>query len=74
MTVNNGAGTAQGFTAPEYIKTLKNSQVALFYENCSFTLIESNAKSKKYELFLDQYQCRKINYIQVIHGENANGQ
>ena len=47
-----------------FIPTTKNSQVASFYENKGFTIIENGEGSKRYVLDTDKYQSAPPTYIQ----------
>ena len=51
-----------------YIRTQKNHQVNEFYDNCSFSLVESTDKQKLYELEIKRYKPRSLAYIEVTHG------
>ena len=53
----------------KYIKTIKNEQVSEFYDKCSFSLIESCDKTKEYELVIENYKPKKLNYTEVKDGK-----
>jgi FkbH-like protein len=53
----------------DYVKTQKNKQVENFYKECSFKLRSENELSKYYELKINDYNSKKINYIEVIDGQ-----
>lgn len=50
-----------------YYRTLKNDQVANFYDNLGFLLVEENKKNKQYTLRLSNYKSQLINYIKIIN-------
>lgn len=54
----------------EYFKTLKNDQVAGFYDSLGFYRKFSEAGSREYELVLGDYQQSGIDYIQVRENDN----
>lgn len=54
-----------------YIKTPKNEQVREFYDQCSFSLVKSTGSVRHYSLDLSRYQPKKINYIEVTNGKQA---
>ena len=49
----------------KYIKTQKNEQVKEFYDNCSFSLIESTDSVRNYTLDISNYEPKQLNYIEV---------
>lgn len=53
----------------KYIKTLKNTQVANFYDNCGLRLMESSEDDKVYSINLSEFKPRNIKYIKVNHGK-----
>jgi FkbH-like protein len=50
-----------------YIKTLKNEQVSLFYENLNFKFVESSELEKKYSLQISDYVNKNINYVEIVN-------
>jgi FkbH-like protein len=52
----------------KYIKTLKNEQVKEFFDRCSFGLIDEDNSVRNYTLNINNYDPKKLNYIEVIHG------
>ena len=53
----------------KYIKTKKNEQVKDFYDKCLFGLTEENNLVRNYKLILNNYEPKKLNYIEVINGK-----
>jgi FkbH-like protein len=51
-----------------YIKTLKNNQVANFFIECSFNITEQLENEIRYILNIDQYKYKSINYIKINYG------
>jgi FkbH-like protein len=49
----------------KYIRTQKNEQVKEFYDNCSFSLIESTDTVRNYTLDISNYEPKQLNYIEV---------
>lgn len=49
----------------EYLATVKNNQVAFFYDSLGFTLIESNQQNRKYVCNLLDYRQKNIKYIEI---------
>lgn len=52
-----------------YNKTLKNGQVAGFYECLGFKVVSGGNDEKKYELSIKDYKYKKLNYIGIKHGK-----
>lgn len=57
------------FIESSYYKTLKNSQVADFYEKMSFQKTMEDDKHSEYELRIDNYIPNDINYIKIEYGK-----
>ena len=53
----------------KYIKTQKNDQVKEFYDRCSFELNDESESVRNYTLNGNNYETKKINYIEVISGK-----
>jgi FkbH-like protein len=51
-----------------YIKTPKNEQVADFYETIGFVNTKKTKELKEYEIELNQYISKNINYIKINYG------
>lgn len=49
----------------KYFKTRKNEQVEEFYDRCRFTLVGSCDSERSYELYLNNYKPKQIQYIKV---------
>ncbi|MBU1055055.1 MAG: HAD-IIIC family phosphatase [Proteobacteria bacterium] len=54
----------------EYIRTAKNEQVSLFYNELGFNVVTSNDTQSNYDIKLDTYQYRNISYINVTEKDN----
>jgi FkbH-like protein len=52
----------------KYIKTPKNQQTEIFYEQCSFSFISQLDSDKKYQLNVVEYLPRNLDYIEVCDG------
>ena len=52
-----------------YIKTLKNEQVMEFYEGLGFKNIFCNENNKNYELHIEDYKAKNLDYIKVLNGK-----
>jgi FkbH-like protein len=50
-----------------YIKTLKNTQVSSLYENFGFEVDFKNDEKHLYQIELNKYNSKNINYIEVEH-------
>ncbi|MFC1807525.1 HAD-IIIC family phosphatase [Candidatus Omnitrophota bacterium] len=56
------------FLCAEYIKTLKNMQVADFYDDYGLSRIENGDGRKVYKIHLSKLKPKKIDYIKVKYG------
>lgn len=52
-----------------YNKTLKNGQVAGFYECLGFKVVSGKDNEKKYEMHMKDYKYKKFDYIRIKHGK-----
>jgi FkbH-like protein len=52
----------------KYIQTKKNEIVNNFYDNCSFSLLESEKGIRLYSKDKSSYNPKSLNYIEVING------
>lgn len=53
----------------KYIETPKNMQSKEFYDQCSFSLLESSDSVRYYSLDVNRYQPKNIKYIEVANGK-----
>jgi len=53
----------------QYIKTIKNQQVSIFYERCGFIKVGEVNGSSQYNLHIVNYRGKDINYIKVKNGK-----
>jgi FkbH-like protein len=51
----------------KYIKSFKNKQVSHFYDNCSFSVIDSNDYETSYNLNVSDYKEKNLSYIKVLN-------
>ena len=49
-----------------YRATLKNMQVKNFYESVGFDCVDIEDKKKEYEIAIESYESRKIDYVEVV--------
>ena len=48
-----------------YIKTKKNNQVEMFYENLGFKLVETKESKKLYSLATNEVKIMNISYMEI---------
>jgi FkbH-like protein len=53
----------------DYIKTFKNIQVEKFYDNLNLQLESSGDEAKHYQLRIEEYKPKGINYIKINYGK-----
>jgi predicted enzyme involved in methoxymalonyl-ACP biosynthesis len=53
----------------KYLRTIKNNQVAQFFDILKFEIINQDHSSKDYFLSINNYVQNKINYIKVSENE-----
>lgn len=51
-----------------FIQTKKNGQVANFYEQSGFAVVEQTDSGKRYQIAVHCYEPACIDYIEVLHG------
>lgn len=62
------AGRNVKTVSSQYLKSQKNSQVASYYDKCSFALDVSSEDHREYVLEVDDYNFHNIEYIKVNNG------
>jgi FkbH-like protein len=53
----------------DYIKTLKNEQVADLYDRYGFKILEKNEESTSYGILTKNYKNKKLEYIRIENGK-----
>jgi FkbH-like protein len=53
----------------EYIKTIKNTQVADFFDRCGFNRVNETDSVHQYQIQLQDYQKKNIEYIGIDYGK-----
>lgn len=54
-----------------YNPTLKNVQVSNFYEICGFEVSKEQGDARQYELLIEDYRFKEIEYVRVINEFNS---
>lgn len=52
-----------------YLKTLKNEQVADLCDRCGFEIVEKNAEETRYNMLVKEYKNKNLDYIGVKNGK-----
>lgn len=63
--INNLAASGIEQLTARYVKTLKNGQVAEFYELSGFSTVEETENTKLYKLNIGDYKAKEINHISI---------